>query len=79
MCSEAVLKYLQSTNRPYSVNDIFQNLHNAYSKNVIQKSLDELAEKGSVKEKVYGKQKVRNDTTLFFSSLSSFINSTGII
>ncbi|CAH1399648.1 unnamed protein product [Nezara viridula] len=58
MCSEAVLKYLQSTNRPYSVNDIFQNLHNAFSKNVIQKSLDELAEKGSIKEKVYGKQKI---------------------
>ena len=58
MCSEAVLKYLQSTNRPYSANDIFQNLHNAYSKNSIQKSLDELAEKGSLREKVYGKQKV---------------------
>lgn len=58
MCSKAVLNYLESTNRPYSVNDILQNLHNAYSKNAIQSALDELAKNGNIREKVYGKQKV---------------------
>ncbi|KAK7792377.1 hypothetical protein R5R35_007729 [Gryllus longicercus] len=55
---EAVLKYLVTQNRPYSANDIFMNLHKEYGKTAVQKSLDVLVEKGSIKEKVYGKQKV---------------------
>lgn len=58
MCTQAVFKYLESTNRPYSANDISQNMHNAYSKGAIQKALDELTQKGTIREKVYGKQKV---------------------
>ncbi|XP_073987291.1 homologous-pairing protein 2 homolog isoform X2 [Rhodnius prolixus] len=58
MASQAVLKYLQDTNRPYSANDIVQNMHKEYSKSQIQKSLDELVADGSIIEKVYGKQKV---------------------
>ncbi|XP_049810418.1 homologous-pairing protein 2 homolog [Schistocerca nitens] len=56
--SEAVLKYLRDQNRPYSANDIFMNLHKEFGKTAIQKALDELTEKGKLKEKIYGKQKV---------------------
>lgn len=56
--SEAVLKYLRDQNRPYSANDIFMNLHKEFGKTAVQKALDELTEKGKIKEKIYGKQKV---------------------
>ncbi|XP_049779839.1 homologous-pairing protein 2 homolog [Schistocerca cancellata] len=56
--SEAVLKYLRDQNRPYSANDVFMNLHKEFGKTAIQKALDELTEKGKLKEKMYGKQKV---------------------
>lgn len=58
MATEAILKYLTAQNRPFSANDIFMNLHKEYGKTAVQKSLDVLVEKGKVKEKVYGKQKV---------------------
>ncbi|KAK9511170.1 hypothetical protein O3M35_005782 [Rhynocoris fuscipes] len=58
MATQAVLKYLKDTNRPYSANDIVQNMHKEYTKGQIQKSLDELVADGSIFEKVYGKQKV---------------------
>ncbi|XP_066998730.2 homologous-pairing protein 2 homolog [Anabrus simplex] len=65
--NDAVLKYLRDQNRPYSANDIFMNLHKEYGKTAVQKSLDYLVEKGKIKEKVYGKQKVyavlQNDET----------------
>jgi len=55
---DAVLKYLKTQNRPYSANDITQNLHKEFGKTAIQKALDELASSQQIKEKVYGKQKV---------------------
>lgn len=55
---EAVLKYLKSQNRPYSANDITQNLHKEYGKTAIQKALDDLSQEEKIREKVYGKQKV---------------------
>ncbi|XP_068625217.1 homologous-pairing protein 2 homolog [Battus philenor] len=58
MASETVLKYLQDTNRPYSCADVTVNLRGAYTKSVIQKSLDSLSEAGKIKCKLYGKQKV---------------------
>jgi 26S proteasome regulatory subunit (ATPase 3-interacting protein) len=56
--SEVVLKYLSDQNRPYSTNDIFNNLHEEIKKPAVQKALDYLVEQGRVTEKVYGKQKV---------------------
>lgn len=55
---EAVHKYLCTTNRPYSANDIMLNLHKEFGKTAIQKALDELVGEGKVLEKTYGKQKV---------------------
>jgi 26S proteasome regulatory subunit (ATPase 3-interacting protein) len=56
--SEAVVKYLRDQNRPYSTNDIFNNLHEEIKKPAIQKALDQLVGRGVITEKVYGKQKV---------------------
>lgn len=67
MATEAVYKYLKNQNRPYSANDIVQNLHKEFGKTVVQKALDQLTQDEKIKEKVYGKQKVyciiqENDT-----------------
>ncbi len=40
----AVLQYLTSQNRPYSVNDIVLNLHKEHGKTAVQKALDTLVE-----------------------------------
>jgi 26S proteasome regulatory subunit (ATPase 3-interacting protein) len=56
--SEVVIKYLRGQNRPYSSNDIFNNLHEEIKKPAVQKALDHLVEQGRIAEKVYGKQKV---------------------
>lgn len=58
MASEAVLKYLMDTNRPYSCADITVNLRGAFPKSAIQKALDALSESAKIKCKLYGKQKV---------------------
>ncbi|XP_038218646.1 homologous-pairing protein 2 homolog [Zerene cesonia] len=58
MANEAVLKYLEDTNRPYSCADVTVNLRGAYTKGVVQKTLDALSEAGKIKCKLYGKQKV---------------------
>lgn len=39
---ERVRKYLEQQNRPYSVNDIFLNLHKELGKTAVQKILDQL-------------------------------------
>ncbi|KAK6632502.1 hypothetical protein RUM43_013269 [Polyplax serrata] len=57
-CKENVLKYMINQNRPYSANDIAQNLHNEFSRAALQKALDELVNENKIREKVYGKQKV---------------------
>eukprot|EP00794_Sanderia_malayensis_P003394 gene3394-3884_t len=54
---DAVLDYLNKQNRPYSAVDIFNNLHKEFGKTAIVKSLESLAEKKQIHEKVYGKQK----------------------
>ena len=54
--SQAVYAYLMSTNRPYSVNDIFMNLHKEHGKTAVQKVLDQLVADGKLKIKVNGKQ-----------------------
>ncbi|XP_059055714.1 homologous-pairing protein 2 homolog [Achroia grisella] len=58
MASEAVLKYLTDTNRPYSCADVTTNLRGAYTKTAVQKALDSLSEAGKIRCKLYGKQKV---------------------
>lgn len=64
--SDKVLSYLTSQNRPYSVNDIFLNLHREVGKTAVQKALDTLVADEKVREKVNGKQKayVVNQETL---------------
>ncbi|XP_065225633.1 homologous-pairing protein 2 homolog [Planococcus citri] len=55
---QAVLSYLEKVNRPYSANDVVQNLHKEIGKAAIQKALDQLVTEKKVNEKIYGKQKV---------------------
>lgn len=57
-CTEKVRRYMEQQNRPYSVNDVFMNLHKEVGKTAVQKALDQLTAEGSVREKTYGKQKV---------------------
>lgn len=57
-CKESVLNYLVDQNRPYSANDVMQNLHNEYNRAAVQKALDELSSENRIREKLYGKQKV---------------------
>ncbi|VVC94659.1 unnamed protein product [Leptidea sinapis] len=58
MATDAVKKYLEDTNRPYSCADVTVNLRGAFTKSAIQKALDALSEAGKIKCKLYGKQKV---------------------
>ena len=51
---KAVLDYLVSTNRPYSVNDIVMNLHKEHGKAVVQRVLDQLVEQDQIKIKLNG-------------------------
>ncbi|CAG9861513.1 unnamed protein product [Phyllotreta striolata] len=57
-CNEAVLKFLQDQNRPYSASDVHGAVKGDFGKPAVQKSLEFLAKKGDIKEKTYGKQKV---------------------
>uniref|UniRef100_A0A8C4PW82 Homologous-pairing protein 2 homolog n=1 Tax=Eptatretus burgeri TaxID=7764 RepID=A0A8C4PW82_EPTBU len=58
--STMILKYLNVQNRPYSAQDITANLQreHGFGKTAVIKALEQLAEDGSIKEKLYGKQKV---------------------
>lgn len=53
-----VLDYLEKANRPFSSNDIVQNLHKELTKPLVQKALDQLVSKGKIREKIYNKQKI---------------------
>lgn len=52
MSKDAVYNYMKMQNRPYSVNDVVTNLHNEYSKTVIQKTMDQLVKDEKLMEKV---------------------------
>ncbi|CAH8673736.1 unnamed protein product [Schistosoma haematobium] len=56
-CKGDVLTFFEKENRPFSVVDVCSALKN-YGKTGISRALDDLVEEGSIKEKVYGKQKV---------------------
>ena len=52
----AVHDYLVTSNRPYSVNDIFMNLHKEHGKAALQRCLDKLVADEKLRVKVNGKQ-----------------------
>ncbi|XP_043910853.1 homologous-pairing protein 2 homolog [Protopterus annectens] len=58
--SGIILKYLNEQNRPYSAQDVFGNLQKEHGlgKTAAVKALEQLAQQGKIKEKVYGKQKI---------------------
>ncbi|KAG1448872.1 hypothetical protein G6F56_008821 [Rhizopus delemar] len=53
-----VLEYMNKANRPYSANDVFNNMHAKYSKPRVIKALDKLVEDGELMSKVYGKTSI---------------------
>lgn len=55
---KAILDYVKSQNRPYSSNDIFNNLHKEHGKTAVVRALEQLAQDDKIKEKTYGKQKI---------------------
>ncbi|KAJ2487018.1 hypothetical protein IWW37_005403 [Coemansia sp. RSA 2050] len=55
---QAVLAYLQKTNRPYSANDISSQLHGQVSPAQAKKILNSLADEGKIQRKDNGKQQI---------------------
>uniref|UniRef100_A0A8D0GM93 Homologous-pairing protein 2 homolog n=1 Tax=Sphenodon punctatus TaxID=8508 RepID=A0A8D0GM93_SPHPU len=55
-----LLRYLQEQNRPHSAQDAFGNLQREHGlgKTAVVKALEQLAQQGKIKEKIYGKQKI---------------------
>ncbi|XP_046893788.1 homologous-pairing protein 2 homolog [Hypomesus transpacificus] len=55
-----ILDYLNEKNRPYSAQDVFGNLQKQHGlgKTAVVKALEQLAQEGKIKEKIYGKQKI---------------------
>ena len=43
---DIIMKYLKKQNRPYSANDLFQNLNGAVGKTNVQKILTQMQEEG---------------------------------
>lgn len=56
--TKAVKKYLKKTNRPYSLNDIFNNLQSKYPKVSVGKALEALVTDNIICERLNGKQKI---------------------
>lgn len=53
-----MVDYLNSTNRPYSTINVYDNLHGAVAKTALQRVLDKCAAEGKINMKVCGKSKV---------------------
>lgn len=53
-----VLEYMNAQNRPYSLINVFDNLHGAVKRAALSRVLDALADAGQLKSKVYGKAKI---------------------
>ncbi|KAM4030678.1 homologous-pairing protein 2 homolog [Anomaloglossus baeobatrachus] len=68
--SSLILKYLNDQNRPYSTQDVFSNLQREHGlgKTAVVKAMEQLAQQGKIKEKVYGKQKI------YFADQDQFTN-----
>lgn len=58
--ADTVFSYLKDSSRPYSVNDIHNNLQKDFglAKPAVQRALDAMTADAVLREKVYGKQKV---------------------
>ena len=58
--ADIVFAYLRDSSRPYSVNDIHNNLQKEFGlgKPAVQRALDGMVADGTLREKVYGKQKI---------------------
>ncbi|SCO69165.1 Tat binding protein 1(TBP-1)-interacting protein, putative [Plasmodium vivax] len=67
---EKIYKYMKQTNRPYSVINVYDNLHGTISKNVVQKLMDELSAEKKLQCKEYGKAKVYLVNQREFKSLN---------
>ncbi|XP_017553006.1 homologous-pairing protein 2 homolog [Pygocentrus nattereri] len=67
-CAAIILTYLNEKNRPYSAQDVFGNLQKQHSlgKTAVVKAMEQLAQEGKIREKVYGKQKI------YFADQSQF-------
>ncbi|KAI7803854.1 homologous-pairing protein 2 homolog [Triplophysa rosa] len=63
-----ILAYLNEKNRPYSAQDVFTNLQKqcGLGKTAVVKAMEQLAQEGKIREKVYGKQKI------YFADQSQF-------
>lgn len=61
MASETILAFLLEHNRPFSINELQSGIKNQeeIGKAALQKALNTLVGSGKIKEKLYGKQKVR--------------------
>ncbi|XP_027016990.2 homologous-pairing protein 2 homolog isoform X1 [Tachysurus fulvidraco] len=66
--AELILSYLNEKNRPYSAQDVFGNLQKQHGlgKTAVVKAMEQLAQDGRIREKVYGKQKI------YFADQSQF-------
>lgn len=53
-----ILKYMKSTNRPYSFINIMDNTRGVYKKKQLEKILDDLEAEGHLRAKLYGKAKI---------------------
>ncbi|KAI4467675.1 tbp-1 interacting protein [Holotrichia oblita] len=58
MATDEVLRFMQTQNRPFSANDVMQNVQKEHTKTTVQKALDKLVNENKLFEKIYGKQKV---------------------
>uniref|UniRef100_A0A8B9HGX7 Homologous-pairing protein 2 homolog n=1 Tax=Astyanax mexicanus TaxID=7994 RepID=A0A8B9HGX7_ASTMX len=65
---DVILAYLNEKNRPYSAQDVFGNLQKQHGlgKTAVVKAMEQLAQEGKIREKVYGKQKI------YFADQSQF-------
>ncbi|TRY93216.1 hypothetical protein DNTS_014357 [Danionella cerebrum] len=63
-----ILAYINEKNRPFSAQDVFTNLQKqcGLGKTAVVKAMEQLAQEGKIKEKVYGKQKI------YFADQSQF-------
>ncbi|KAF7697834.1 hypothetical protein HF521_004344 [Silurus meridionalis] len=66
--ADLILSYLNEKNRPYSAQDVFGNLQKQHGlgKTAVVKAMEQLAQDGRIREKVYGKQKI------YFADQSQF-------
>ncbi|SCM19653.1 Tat binding protein 1(TBP-1)-interacting protein, putative [Plasmodium chabaudi chabaudi] len=67
---EKIYKYMRQTNRPYSVINVYDNLHGMISKNSVQKIMDELSIEKKLQCKEYGKAKIYLINQKEFESLN---------